>query len=143
MHMRQQGKAREVKGDTAIVGFTRSEACEGCNACRLSGKDDMLVSIKNTLGAQKGDIIEVELEAKRLLSAGAWAYLFPLLMIFAGLAIGHFTAAALGLDKDMFAAICSLLMLGVAFIALRLMNRRFASQAGYSPVMCGIITIDE
>lgn len=141
--MKEQGKVLEIKGDNAVVGFTRSKACEGCNACRLSGKDDMVVSIKNTLGAQKGDVIEVELEAKRLLSAGMWAYLFPLVMIFIGLGIGYAAGDALGINTDVLAAICALAMLGVSFIALKLMNKRFAAKSGYSPVMCGIINIDD
>lgn len=141
--MREIGKVIGVSGGNAMVSFTRSEACEGCNACRIADNKDMQVSIKNTLNARQGDVVEVELEARRLLSAGAWAYLFPLLMVFAGLGLGYLIAPYIGLSGDIAAVICSMAMLVVTFFALRAMNGRFAAQAGYSPKMHAIVTNEE
>lgn len=138
--MTEKGRVIELNGRDAIVAFTRTEACEGCKACRMGSNKEMRVSIKNTLGANAGDTVEVELEAKRLLSAGMWAYLFPLVMVFLGLGLGYVIGPVIGMNSDITAALASVLMLGVSFVVLKLMNSRFASKPGYSPKMKAIIS---
>lgn len=141
--MKEQGRVIGIEGKNALISFARNEACAGCQACRMGAEQDMQVSIQNTLGARVGDVVEVELEAKRLLSAGAWAYLFPLVMLFIGLAAGYLVAPALGLEREITAAITALATTALAYVALRLMDARFAAKTGYSPAMCGIITKTE
>ena len=137
--MKEQGTVIKIEGDSAMMRFARSEACEGCKACKMGAEKDMFVRIQNTLDAKVGDVVEVELEAKRLLSAGAWAYLFPLAMLFLGLAIGYLGGGKMGWNQELAAAFGALAMVAAAYLLLKRMNRYFAAQAGYSPAMCGII----
>lgn len=141
--MTESGRVLDVKDGDALVVFRRNAACAGCKACSMGANDEMRVKIKNSLNAKTGDTVEVELEAKRLLSAGMWAYLFPLAMVFIGLGTGYMLAPAIGTNRDITAALASLLMLGVSFVILKLLNRRFAAMPGYSPRMKGVIPAEK
>ncbi|MFR6344633.1 MAG: SoxR reducing system RseC family protein [Christensenellales bacterium] len=76
----------------ALVVFERSSACQHCGACQRADGAQMQVWLPNEKNAQVGDKVRVELGAKSMLRATWLAYIFPLVMLFAGVGLGYWLA---------------------------------------------------
>lgn len=129
--MEQFGLVVELDGDNAIVRFKRNKACEGCGACIYVGDTDAQVTLANTLGAEVGDRVRVELHAKKFLQANFLAYGFPLVLLVAG-------AAAGSIRSDTWGAVLGLAGALLGFLALRLLEPRFARKKIFQPHMISI-----
>lgn len=134
--MEQLGYVMEIQGDQATVRFTRSNMCAHCGACIMIGDGEAQVTLKNTLHAAVGDQIRVELHAKRFVQANLLAYGIPLLLLLLGVAVGAQVSDAMG-------AICGLLGVGSGYLALRLLEPRFARMGKFHPRMISIETPHE
>ena len=111
--MQQLVRVRQVHEDgTATVLCIRESACSGdCHKCSGCGaaKEAILLEAKNPIGAKPGDLVNIESETGPVLKAAAVMYMLPMMLFFAGYAIGDalaqmgalfgclFFAAAIGL----------------------------------------------
>lgn len=129
--MQQFGVVMEVNGDKAIVRFTRTKACLRCGACMSLGENEAQVELSNTLQAQVGDSVRVELHEKSLMRASLYAYMLPLcallLGVIAGTRINDLTGLLLGLT-----------LAGLSFVLLRWLEPRFARMEAFHPRMISI-----
>ena len=87
--MTERGVVSKVKGNKATVRFERQSACDKCHMCAVT-KDGMKVEIviENTLGANEGDCVEVEMGEKYVLTAATIVYVIPLILTGVGIGIG-------------------------------------------------------
>lgn len=87
--MTERGVVVKVKGKRATVRFDRRSACDSCHMCAVT-RDGMKVEvvIENTLGANVGDFVEVEMAQKFVLTAAVIVYLIPLALVALGVGIG-------------------------------------------------------
>lgn len=87
--MTERGVVAKVKGKRATVRFDRRSACDSCHMCAVT-KDGMKVEVvvENTLGANVGDFVEVEMGEKFVLTAAAIVYVIPLVLTGAGIGFG-------------------------------------------------------
>jgi len=87
--MTERGVVSKVKGNKATVRFERQSACDKCHMCAVT-KDGMKVEIviENTLGANEGDYVEVEMGEKYVLTAATIVYVIPLILTGVGIGIG-------------------------------------------------------
>ena len=78
-------KAEE--GGLALVEWPRVSACgDRCAACgACGGRGSVRVSVRNPLGAQSGQRVEVALSPARALSVSALIFLAPVILLVAGL----------------------------------------------------------
>lgn len=93
-----KGRIVKLEGKYAVVALERTEMCDRCRACRVS-KDSKHVEtkVKNALGANVGDIVDVNMHRIPLLWSSL-IYLVPLALVAAGVAIGYpLSAAAMGI----------------------------------------------
>lgn len=87
-------KVRVVKtgeDGMATVLHIRESACSGdCHKCSGCGaaKEKMLFEAANPIGARVGDMVKVESETGPVLKAAVVMYMVPMLLFFAGYAIG-------------------------------------------------------
>lgn len=90
--MQQLVRVRQVHEDgTATVIHIRESACSGdCHKCSGCGaaKEAILLDAKNPIGAKPGDLVTVESETGPVLKAAAVMYMLPMVLFFAGYAIG-------------------------------------------------------
>ena len=90
--MQQLVRVRKVHEDgTATVIHIRESACSGdCHKCSGCGaaKEAILLEAKNPIGAKPGDLVTVESETGPVLKAAAVMYMLPMVLFFAGYAIG-------------------------------------------------------
>ena len=90
--MQQLVRVRQTHEDgTATVIHVRESACSGdCHKCAGCGaaKEAILLEAKNPIGAKVGDLVMVESETGPVLKAAAVMYMVPMVLFFAGYALG-------------------------------------------------------
>ena len=91
--MQQQVKVVRTDPDgTAQVLHIRESACSGdCHKCSGCGavQQKMLLTAKNSIGAQVGDLVVIETESEPVLAAALMLYIMPLILFFAGCVAGQ------------------------------------------------------
>ena len=90
--MQQLVRVRQTHEDgTATVIHVRESACSGdCHKCSGCGaaKEAILLEADNPIGAKPGDLVTVESATGPVLKAAVVMYLLPMVLFFAGYALG-------------------------------------------------------
>ena len=90
--MKQLVRVRHVHEDgSATVIHVRESACSGdCHKCSGCGaaKEAIVLDAQNPIGAKPGDLVTVESETGPVLKAAAVMYMLPMVLFFAGYALG-------------------------------------------------------
>lgn len=90
--MEQLVRVRKVHEDgTATVMHVRESACSGdCHKCSGCGAatEAILLEARNDLGARTGDLVKIESASGPVLKAAMVMYMVPMILFFAGYAIG-------------------------------------------------------
>lgn len=90
--MEQIVRVHRLSGDgRAEVYLVRESACSGdCHKCSGCGaqKETMIVSADNPIRAQVGDFVTLRSDTAAVMKAIAAVYLVPLVLFFAGYALG-------------------------------------------------------
>ena len=114
--MQQLVRVRQTHEDgTATVIHVRESACSGdCHKCSGCGaaKEAIVLEAKNPIGAKPGDLVTIESETGPVLKAAAVMYLLPMVLFFAGYALG----AALWQRGGLVGCLAFLASIGLAVI---------------------------
>lgn len=90
--MEQLVRVRKVHEDgTATVMHVRESACSGdCHKCSGCGAatEAILLEARNDLGAKTGDLVKIESASGPVLKAAMVMYMVPMILFFAGYALG-------------------------------------------------------
>lgn len=133
--MVETGEVIKTKKDKVIISFERKTECDKCGMCAF-GKDDMKVklTLKNEVGAVKGDIVEVSMGDKFVLASAFIVYLIPIILVglFLGLAI-YFNLA------EYIQIILAVLGLVLGFVFSFLIDKKLKKKKGFSPVITAIV----
>lgn len=98
--MKQNGVVtRLLDKGRAEVSVERGTACgghcDGCETCVYASR--LLVNAENTVFAGPGDRVILESEAKSIMGAAMLVYMLPVLLFFAGYAVGAVCGLGQGL----------------------------------------------
>lgn len=139
--MTQNGIVTAIEGNKASVEFVRNEACAQCRMCQLGTDKRVAVLIDNTLGANVGDEILVELHGGSVIKASATAYLIPLFGLILGLIAGAHIAEKWipGVNPELFSCLCALALTALSFLYLRLTEKKRSRSKQYDPQMLSIV----
>lgn len=121
--MTEYGEVVDIRGNTAFVKFKRSAACGRCGACGiLSNQNDIVVEMPNELQAQVGELVSVQIKMRKALKASAIAYVFPLIMLFAGVFAGWLLSDVWGVfeNADVTMALCAIVFVILSFLLLKI-----------------------
>ena len=122
--MEQLVRVRQTHEDgTATVLCVRESACSGdCHKCSGCGaaKESILLRADNPIGARVGDLVKVASESGPVLKAAAVLYMLPLVLFFAGYALG----AALGLSGGLFGGLAFVLSIALIVVYDRRMQKK-------------------
>lgn len=114
--MEQKVRVTRVFPDgKAQVLHVRQSACSGdCHKCQGCGaaEEKLLLMAENPLGAQPGDIVNIESDTGPVLRGAMILYMLPLLQFFLGYGLG----AALGLSAAIFGGCGFLLAIGIVIL---------------------------
>ena len=130
--MLRTGKVVAATDGELEVCFERPEACASCGACG-GLKEESLVKIPGDVPV--GRWIDVDMPEKQVLKASLLAYLIPLVMLLAGLALG----SAL-FDREALWAITGILCMGLSWLILRLIDKNMRRREKWRPK---IVTVHE
>lgn len=139
----EEGIVIKLGSGTAWVKTTRSSACKAC-ASRASchtkeqGKA-MEVEVTNPVGAKIGDRIVLYFETSSLLKAAFLLYVFPVLCMLAGAALGHWLSPAMSLNTSLGSALAGFGSLALSFLLVKRRGDRLALKDDYKPRIVRIL----
>ncbi len=135
--MTERGVVTKIKGKKATVQFDRKSACDSCHMCAVT-RDGMKVQIviDNTLDANVGDFVEVQMGDKFVVTAALIVYVIPLLLTAIGIGVG----TLLGELAQILLAVGGLVLgFVIAFLLDRFVIRK---KKQFAPVMTAVCAPD-
>lgn len=131
-----------LSGEYAIVRTERTAGCAACserNLCNsLGGGKDMTFPAVNLVGAKQGDTVLLDFKSLRLLQLSFLLYIFPIMVLVAGAAIGDFIAPAYGIDRSAGAAGLGFTAFFIAIGVILLLERKAKKTDKYKPVIVAV-----
>ncbi|MBS4539697.1 SoxR reducing system RseC family protein [Clostridium sp. D2Q-11] len=125
--MDQIGYVIETKDDIAVVDVRRTTACgDKCSSCGGGcSVPAMRINIKNTIGAETGNFVEVEMETKSLMKSAFIAYVIPLIMLIVGISSGIYFFQSRGFGNyESLGLLTGLGFLGLSYFILKFIDNR-------------------
>ena len=139
----EQGIVLRTDSETAWVKTVRSSACEGCTArdsCHTTaGGQDMEVKAINSVGASVGDRIVLSFETASLLKATFLIYVFPIILLIAGAALGQALAPLIGFSPSALSVLLGFAFFFIALFIVKSRANRMAQKNAYQPKITKIL----
>lgn len=121
----------------------KTGSCEGCSArgsCHsLSNRGEMEVEAINEAGAKAGDRIVLSIETASLLKASFLLYVFPILMLILGAAIGQESAPYFDFNPSGFSAVVGFSFFIGAVLIIKVKADKMALKKSYRPKVVKIL----
>jgi sigma-E factor negative regulatory protein RseC len=139
----EQAVVIKIDGDRALVEAAGTEACASCaarHACSSLGGTSKRLSVRNTLSAKPGDIIEFIIDERGVVLSSLIVYLWPILMLIAGMIAGTRYHAGMGVDSDAAAAIGGIIGVAVSLVLIQCINPFIKNRVMFTPRMIRILT---
>ena len=130
----------------AWVKTVKSGSCEGCTArgaCHshsLSDSGEVEVNAINEAGAKVGDRIVLSFQTSSLLKATFLLYVFPILFLIFGAAIGQQTAPYFNFDSSGFSAIIGFSFFFAAVLVIKIKANKMAKKNEYRPKIIKVLS---
>ena len=131
--MIEQGIVADARDGKLIVNIRRHPACGSCKACGAAEGRLMKIELENTVDAQKGDRVSIELDDTAILRGALFFYGIPLLGLLFGIFIGKMIAERMhiGMPHEAASALFGMITMLLTFIGVRRYNS--ANKEKYKP----------
>lgn len=140
----EQGVVLRTDSEAAWVKTTRTGDCQGCTArksCHTrSGSQDMEVKALNIAGAREGDRIVLSFETRSLLKATFLIYVFPIIFLIAGAAIGQILAPLMAFNPSTLSVLLGFAFFFTALFIIKARANKMAKKNAYQPQITKILT---
>jgi len=140
----EHGIVIRTDSQEAWVKTVKSSSCEGCSArgaCHSQGgSGDMEVNAINQAGAKVGDRIVLSFETSSLLKATFLLYVFPILLLIVGAAIGQEAAPYFHVNPSGFSAIIGFSFFFAAVAVIKVKANKMAKKDEYRPKIIKVLT---
>lgn len=142
--MNQQGFIIDIVDNrTAKMIMQRHSACASCGKCsKLSSEcQDLVVEVDNSIGAKKGDHVEVSMESVRVLKATLLAYLVPLMFLLVGTILTYYILDLIKFSgpTEVISGVVGLICTFISYLLLRKNDDKFKQSRQYIPKVTKII----
>lgn len=140
--MEQIGHVVKIDGDMVQLDVRRTSACgDKCSSCGGGCNiPAMRVKIKNTMGADIGDFVEVRMKTKTLMKSAFLAYILPLVMLILGIGLGTFIFKSIDIGNyEQMGFITGLLFLGISSVILRKIDKKIKDNNGLNLEMIRVL----
>lgn len=142
--MNQQGFIIDIVDNrTAKMIMQRHSACASCGKCsKLSSEcQDLVVEVDNSIGAKKGDHVEVSMESVRVLKATLLAYLVPLIFLLVGTILTYYILDLIKFSgpTEVVSGVVGLICTCISYLLLRKNDDKFKQSRQYIPKVTRII----
>lgn len=132
--MEQVGRVIGRRAAISLVKIRRHEACSRCGGCARLGEKELIVEVKDPVGARIGDFVRIEMGSAQFLSAAALVYILPLVFIVVGFWAGSFVGKLLGHAAGVLPGTTGALVSFLGAICLiRIIDRRLEQSGRLSP----------
>lgn len=128
--MLQVGRVVSAHKGMLEVCFDRPEACQHCGACE-GGKHHATVKFPGN--APVGSQIAVDMPERKVLRASFLAYVIPLVMLIAGLALGMVL-----FEKEAYSALLGLGMMAASYFILKGIEKMVRGRPGWLPQIVAV-----
>jgi len=139
----EQGIVTKADSSAAWVKTIKTGACEGCSArgsCHSLGNNaEMEVEAINQAGAQVGDRIVLLFETGSLLKATFLLYVFPILLLIAGAALGQEIAPYIDFNPSGLSALTGFSFFIAAVLIVKVRANKMALRKEYRPKIVKIL----
>lgn len=130
--MVEQGVVACLDKEKIIVSMKRRSACGSCKACGMTESGERTLEFENTVGARKGDSVEIELDDRLILKGAFIVYLLPLAGLITGIAAGALLAGRYtALPAEALSASMGVVFMAAAAMAARKYNE--TNKASFRP----------
>jgi len=140
----EQGIVIKTDSSAAWVKTIKTGDCAGCSArgsCHsLGNNDEMEVKAINEAGAKAGDRIVLLFETSSLLKATFLLYVFPILLLIIGAAIGQELAPHIDFNPSGLSALTGFSFFIVAVLIIKARANKMALKKEYRPKIIKILT---
>ena len=127
----------------AEVVTQRRDACGDCRAghccMAFAGRSKMLVKAQNRVGANKGDLVVIDLASGNVIQSAAILYVIPVLGLIFGAVIGSTSVPGWpfkGTDASM---LFTFLGLALGFLVTVLISRHLSKKRRFTPVITRVL----
>ena len=139
----EQGIVIKTDSRAAWVKTIKSGNCAGCSAkgsCHAMGaNDEMAVKAINEAGARVGDRIVLSFKTSSLLKATFLLYVFPILLLIIGAAVGQEMAHKFDFNPSGFSAITGFSFFFAALLIIKTTANKLARKNEYRPKIIKIL----
>jgi positive regulator of sigma E activity len=127
----RQGEVVSVNGDKADIQLSISGFCSGTHRCaqtafiRGLSPDRNKVRVENTIGAQGGEKVIVEILSPGFYRALFFVFILPLVALLLGCVLGIKLAIWMGASQksELYAGVCAAIFFCVSLLASRFVDR--------------------
>ena len=133
------------KNDFAQVLLDRKSACggcqstgSGCHSC-LASANKIQSRVINTVGANVGDVVKIQLSFESLSTGAAILYLLPIMAMLCGAFAGSWLTELLNISEMLGSILGALCGLVFGFIIVTLIDRRPDMRRKITPVITDIV----
>lgn len=142
--MNQQGFIIDIVDNrTAKMIMQRHSACASCGKCsKLSSEcQDLVVEVDNSIGAKKGDHVEVSMESVKVLKATLLAYLVPLIFLLVGTILTYYILDLIKFSGqiEIISGVVGLICTCISYLLLKKNDNKFKESREYIPKITRII----
>jgi sigma-E factor negative regulatory protein RseC len=135
----EAGTVKIVKDGMVLVEV---EAGSGCGSCQARGSCMMGSSgrtrslwIKKSLDVHPGERVHFGIEEKGVVMASFLLYLFPVIMLVAGMVAGGSYSDFLGMKEETAAIVAGVCGIAAAFIIIRVVTPIIRKKRSFEPVL--------
>ena len=137
--MEEMGRVVEIQGHKAKVQMKRHASCSQCGACGMGDSPMIEIEVENSIDAQPGQYVIIQMKNSSVLQAAFWVYGLPLVALLLGYAAGAGAARRWGfLLEETSGVIAGFAALALTFAAIRRVDRRLVNARRYLPMMIGL-----
>lgn len=125
--MEQVGLVTNTHGDIAEIEVKRITACgHSCENCSGGcSVPSINIEIANTLNVKKGDYVELQGKAKKLIKYTIIVYMIPLVMLLFGMFIGMYVFKSIGnKNYENYGFLIGLIFLSFSYIILKIIDNK-------------------
>jgi sigma-E factor negative regulatory protein RseC len=139
--VQERGRVVTVRDGAVDVRMEVSTECGGCTACsRGADGETIMQDVRDPFGATVGDTVEVVIPDSVARPAAVAVFVVPVLAMLLGYLAGFLLGRWAGVAPDVSGLVFALVGANLAFVGVRLAERKIASNERFMPKVSAIIS---
>lgn len=122
----------------AKVKVGRHSECKNCGAC--PGSNSLILTVNNSIGAQIGQKVVIEVKEQNFLNSIYVVYIQPLLLTLIGVLIGFYIAHLMNKPATLFELVFGFSFFVISIICIRVIDKKLTRDKNNIPSITKIIS---